>query len=84
MPPLFPQQRGAVSYRLANERVRFIKCGLAEASLGLRGVSGCAELQRRVGSGRTVPIEMPRAKGSVWWAMRVRGKVVIDFWGRQW
>ena len=84
MPPLSLQQRGAVSYRLANERVRFIKCEMAEASLGLRGVSGCAELQRRVGSGRTVPIEMPRAKGSVWWAMRVRGEVVIDFWGRQW
>jgi hypothetical protein len=71
-----------LSYRLANERVQFRICGLAEASLGLRGVSGCAKLQRRVGSGRTVPIEMPRAKGRVLRAMRVRGEVVIDFWWR--
>lgn len=53
-----------------------------------RGITGAAGRQRvreaaaAVGSGRTMPIEMPRAKGSVLSAVRVRGEVVIDFWWR--
>lgn len=53
-----------------------------------RGITGAAGRQRvreaaaAAESGRTVPIEMPRAKGSVLSAVGVRGEVVIDFWWR--